>query len=83
MMRYVGFAILIRVMVSKELWGFFFVGFALAALIAAIPSLSGSAMILLALIGFGIAYWDFQIQSKMKTAPAAASSTEGDYEDGI
>ncbi|MDR2977141.1 MAG: PTS sugar transporter subunit IIC [Streptococcaceae bacterium] len=81
MMRYVGFAILIRVMVSKELWGFFFVGFALAALIAAIPSLSGSALILLALIGFGIAYWDFQIQSKLKTAQAQA--TEGDYEDGI
>ncbi|GAB2026081.1 PTS N-acetylgalactosamine transporter subunit IIC [Lactovum odontotermitis] len=81
MMRYVGFAILIRVMVSRDLWGFFFVGFALAVLIAAIPSLSGSAMILLALIGFAIAFWDFQIQSKLK--PAAQSTDEGDYEDGI
>lgn len=81
MMRYVGFAILIRVMVSRDLWGFFFVGFALAVLIAAIPSLSGSAMILLALIGFAIAFWDFQIQFKLK--PAAQSSDEGDYEDGI
>lgn len=81
MMRYVGFAILIRVMVSRDLWGFFFTGFAFAVIIAGIESLSGSALILLAFIGFGIAFWDFQIQSKLKAAPAGAG--EGDYSDGI
>lgn len=80
MMRYVGFSILIRVMVYRELWGFFFVGFAMAVIIAGITSLSGSAMVILALIGFGIAYWDFQIQTKLSKAN---SMQEGDFEDGI
>jgi len=81
MMRFVGFAILIRVMVSRELWGFFFIGFALAVLVSAIPTLAGAALIILTLIGFALAYWDFQIQTKFKTAAVAPVS--GDYEDGI
>ncbi|SJZ45951.1 PTS system, N-acetylgalactosamine-specific IIC component [Pilibacter termitis] len=80
MMRYVGFAILIKVMVSRDLWGFFFCGFALAAVMASIESLSGPALILLAFIGFALAFWDFQMQTKLKTAE---STNDGGYEDGI
>ncbi|MDR1568439.1 MAG: PTS sugar transporter subunit IIC [Streptococcaceae bacterium] len=82
MMRYVGFAILIKVMISRDLWGFFFFGFALAVVIASIESLSGPALIILAFIGFALAYWDFQIQSRLKTAEATATN-EGGFEDGI
>ena len=48
MMRFVGFAILLKVMVSKELWGFYFLGFALANIVSASKSLEGSALVLLA-----------------------------------
>lgn len=81
MMRYVGFAILLKVMVSREMWGFYFMGFALANIVAGIPGLSGSALLLLALVGFAFAYWDFQVQTKFKTASVNVDG--GDYEDGI
>lgn len=81
MMRYVGFAILIKVMVSKELWGFYFLGFVLAVIVTGIKTLQGPALLLLAIIGFAIAYWDFQMNTKIKASVGTAS--EGDYEDGI
>lgn len=80
MMRYVGFAILLRVMVSREMWGFYFMGFAFANIVAGIPDLAGSALLLLAFIGIGLAYWDYQIQTK--TVPVDTLGG-GDFEDGI
>ena len=82
MMRFVGFAILLKVMVSRELWGFFLMGFAAAIVFISIPELSGPALLLLALIGFGIAFWDYQLQTKMQNA-APAVVAGGDFEDGI
>lgn len=82
MMRYVGFAILLKVMVSREMWGFYFMGFALANIIAGIPELSGSALLLLAFIGFAFAFWDFQNQTKMRNT-SVASDYAGGEEDGI
>lgn len=82
MMRYVGFAILLKVMVSREMWGFYFMGFALANIVAGIPQLSGAALLLLAFIGFGLAYWDYQIQTKTKTVQTDNISG-GEFEDGI
>ena len=82
LMRYVGFAILLKVMVSKEMWGFFFMGFGLATIVMAAPSLQGPALIILAFIGFALAFWDYQIQSKFKVATANTYDFGGD-EDGI
>lgn len=82
MMKYVGFAILLRLMISRDLWGFFFAGFAIAVIIMANPALSGPALLLIAFIGFAIAYWDYQIHTKLKNT-AATTVVEGDYEDGI
>jgi PTS system N-acetylgalactosamine-specific IIC component len=76
MMRYVGFAILLKVMISGELWGFYFMGFGMAIIVMASPSLSGPALIILALIGFALAFWDYQIQSKFKT-PQVGGGTSG------
>ena len=82
MMRYVGFAILLKVMVSKEMWGFYFMGFGLATIFMAAPSLSGPALIILAFIRFAIAFWDYQIQAKFKLTTGTHSDFGGE-EDGI
>ena len=83
MMRYVGFAILLRIMLSKDLWGIYFAGFALATIIGKIEALSGSALLIIAFIGFAIAIYDFQTNVKMKNNMSYSSGKEGDDEDGI
>lgn len=82
MMRYVGFAILLRMMLSNDLWGIYFAGFAVATVIGYIPALSGSALILIAFVGIAIALYDFQTRTAMKSASVGAETTGGD-EDGI
>lgn len=81
MMRFVGFAILLKVMISRELWGFYFMGFALAIIVNSVGTLGSSALLLLAFIGFGLAYWDYQVQTKL--ANRVASDDFGGEEDGI
>lgn len=82
MMRYVGFAILLRIMLSNDLWGIYFAGFALATIIGKIEGLGGSALLLIALIGIAVCIYDFQNNVKMKSA-TANTGIGGDYEDGI
>lgn len=82
MMRYVGFAVLLRIMLSNDLWGIYFAGFALATIIGSIEILSGSALLLCAMIGIAIALNDYQIGVKLKNLKPAAAS-EGGEEDGI
>ena len=80
MMRFVGFAILLKFMMTRDMWGFYFMGFGLALIVANFPALAGPALLILAFIGFGIAFWDFQQQTELK---GAAVSDGGDFEDGI
>ena len=82
MMRYVGFAILLRIMLSKDLWGIYFAGFALATIIGKIPGLGGSALLLIAFIGIAVCIYDFQTNVKIKAATGNIG-IGGDYEDGI
>lgn len=82
MMKFVGFAVLLRLMLSRDLWGFYLGGFALAVIIVSNSALTGSALLLMALIGFCLAFWDYQIQTKMKKAGPVGSDMEGE-EDGI
>lgn len=82
MMRYVGFAILLRIMLSKELWGIYFAGFAIATIIGRIEGLSGSALLLIAFIGIAVAIYDFQNNVKMKSVTGNIG-IGGDEEDGI
>lgn len=77
MMRYVGFAILMKIMLSGELWGFFFLGFAMATIIGSIPSLSGSALLILAIIGGAIAIYDFQISTKIRNVEVDGGDFDG------
>ena len=80
MMRFVGFAVLLKVMMNRDMWGFFLMGFGLALITVANDSLATPALLILALIGFGIAFWDFQQQTELK---GAAVSDGGAFEDGI
>lgn len=82
MMRFVGFAILLKVMISRELWGFYFAGFAVANIVGSIDSLGGSALLLIAFIGFAVAYFDYQVQTKFKTSEVS-NNVDGGEEDGI
>lgn len=81
MMRFIGFAVLLKVMISKELWGFYFMGFALAIIVDATGKLGGSAIVLLAFIGFALAFWDYQIHTKLNAQSHVADF--GGDEDGI
>ncbi|XMB87113.1 PTS sugar transporter subunit IIC [Mycoplasmatota bacterium WC44] len=75
MMRFVGFAVLMKVMLSREYWGFYLAGFALANIIA--PTLGGQALALIAIIGLAVAIYDFQTNVKMREL------AEGGNGDGI
>jgi N-acetylgalactosamine PTS system EIIC component len=75
MMRFVGFAVLMKVMLSREYWGFYFGGFALANIIN--PILSAQALALIAILGFAIAIYDYQHNVKLK------EMAEGGNGDGI
>ncbi|QOY60974.1 PTS mannose/fructose/sorbose/N-acetylgalactosamine transporter subunit IIC [Thermophilibacter immobilis] len=79
MMKFVGFGILLKIMMSRDMWGFFFLGFGLAIIVAAIPALASPALLILALIAFGFAFWDFQQQTEL----AGAAALDGGDEDGI
>lgn len=83
MMRFVGFAVLLRIMLSNDFWGIYFAGFALATIIGYIPELSGSALLLIAFVGIAIALYDYQTRIAIKAAGGSASSNGGDDEDGI
>ena len=80
MMRFVGFATLLRIMLSNEHWGIYFVGFALATIIGYIPALSGSALILIAFVGIAIALNDFQTNVAIRNA---GGNGNGGDDDGI
>ena len=80
MMRFVGFATLLRIMLSNDLWGIYFTGFALATIIGYIPALSGSALVLIAFVGFAIALNDFQTNVAIRSA---GGNGNGGDDDGI
>ncbi len=77
MMRYVGFAVLMTIMLSGDLWAYFGLGFAFATIVGAIPSLGGSALIILALIGAAFAVQDFMTMTKMSKLGTVGGETDG------
>lgn len=97
MMKFVGFAILMKIMMAGDLWGFLLAGFASAIIVQNIPTafalnpetgavaaagnLSGVTLLLLAFIGVCIAIYDYMINIKIKEN--AGSGIEGGMNDGI
>lgn len=80
-MKFVGFAILMKVMMSNEMWGFLLAGFAMALLCSANATTSGATLLLCAFVGAAIAIYDFSMNTKIK-ANAGAGNMGGDS-DGI
>ncbi|QIK69247.1 PTS sugar transporter subunit IIC [Erysipelothrix sp. HDW6C] len=81
MMKYVGFGILMKIMLSGELWGFYFLGFAFATIVNMVPGLGGAALLILSMIGGAIAIYDFQMNTKM--SGLTGGNFGGGDEDGI
>ena len=84
-MKFVGFAILMKVMMSGEMWGFLFAGFVMANICMGIESVSSATLLLCAFVGlaialYAIALYDYQINTKIK---ANAGSNVGGVSDGI
>ena len=85
MMRFVGFATLLRIMLSNEFLGHR----TLLVLLwqpssAYIPELSGSALLLIAFVGIAIALYDYQTRVAIKQAAGSGfAANGGDDEDGI
>lgn len=80
MMRYVGFSILLKIMLSSDLWGIYLAGFAAAAILGNIEATSGATLVLVAFIGIAIALYDFTMNIKIKEN---AGSVGGGMSDGI
>lgn len=79
MMRFVGFAILLKIMLSNDLWGFLLAGFGASIVIGASP-VGSATLIILAFIGFAIAFYDYQLNVKIKEN---AGNGNGGMTDGI
>ncbi len=78
MMRYVGFAILLKIMLSNDLWGIYFAGFAAAAILGNIPATKGATLILVAFIGIAIALYDYNINVRIKSQLGNGNGGETD-----
>ena len=72
-MKFVGFAILMKVMMSGEMWGFLLAGFAMALICAANASTAGATLLLCAFVGAAIAIK----KGCRKAADVAAAIGEG------
>lgn len=84
MMRFIGFATLLRIMLANEFWGIYLAGFALAIILSRIPSLSSSALLLVTFVGIAIAMHDYQTHVALKQVPGPGLSVDGEEEeDGI
>ena len=79
-MKFVGFAILLRIMLSNDLWGIYFAGFGIAVIISYIPELSGAALLIVAFFGLAMALNDYQTRIAIKQM---GGNNEGGDEDGI
>ena len=82
-MKFVGFAILMKVMMSNEMWGFLLAGFVMALLCSANATTAGATLLLCAFVGVAIAIYDFTTQSKIKQNAGAGAGYVGGDQDGI
>lgn len=78
-MKFVGFAILMKVMMSGEMWGFLLAGFAMAV-ICNNTAVASATLLLCAFAGIAIAMYDYLINTKIKSN---AGSNVGGMSDGI
>lgn len=80
MMRNVGFAVLLKIMMANDYWGIYLAGFAAAALFGNLQATATSALLLIAFIGVAIAIYDFTMNIKIKNLNGNGN---GGMSDGI
>lgn len=66
MMRFVGFAILLKIMIANDMWGFLLTGFVAALVIGNIVPLSSACLLLVAFVGVAVAVNDFRVSGLKK-----------------
>ncbi len=81
MMRFVGFGVLLKIMLSNDMWGYFLSGFAMALIVGNIEALSAATLVIVAFIGIGVALSNYFTSVNIKEA--AANAGLGDFSDGI
>ncbi len=79
MMRFVGFGILLKIMLANDMWGYLLAGFALVQLFGNISATASAALILTAFVGIMLAILDFRVNSLANNAGAG----NGGMSDGI
>lgn len=77
-MKFVGFAVLMKVMMSGEMWGFLLAGFVMALICSANASLAGATLLLCAFVGFAIAIYDYLMNIKIKNNVGTSTGGESD-----
>ena len=77
MMRFVGFALLLKIMLANDMWGYLLAGFVAALVIGNVKALSSATLLLVAFIGVAIALNDFRVTGLNKKVE------EGGFSDGI
>lgn len=77
MMRFVGFAILLKIMLANDMWGYLLAGFVAALVIGNVKALSSATLLLVAFIGVAISLNDFRVTGLNKKVE------EGGFSDGI
>lgn len=82
-MKFVGFAILMKVMMSKEMWGFLLAGFAMSLIYSANSATAGATLLLCAFVGVAIAIYDFTIHTKIRENAGMSMYNGGGDSDGI
>ncbi|MDD7282145.1 PTS mannose/fructose/sorbose/N-acetylgalactosamine transporter subunit IIC [Floccifex sp.] len=77
MMRFVGFAILLKIMLANDMWGYLLAGFVVALVIGNIDALASATLLLVAFLGVFLALNDFRMSGMNKKIE------EGGMSDGI
>ena len=81
MMKFVGFAVLMKVMISGEFWTILLAGFASATIIDAAFQKGNYTLVIIAILGGAIAFYDYQLNTKIKAV--GGNGNKGDSSDGI
>lgn len=76
-MRFVGFAILLKIMLANDMWGYLFAGFVCALVIGNIEATASACLLLVAFLGVAVAINDFRVNGLKKQVE------EGGFSDGI
>ena len=76
MLRFVGFGILMKIMLSNDMWGILLAGFAAAAIFGA-SSVASATLIFIAFIGVAIALYDYNSSVKLKNLGSVGGTSDG------